>query len=158
MVPAFVPVLSAATVVAGAIDVRVRRIPNILTGTLAVVAIALSAYTGGWRGAATAIVVIGVVVLVGLVPFSFGLMGGGDIKLLAAACGGLSPVLAIDFLVDVAICGGVLSVLAILNRRFAVQRLATDGPRRRVPYGAAIAAGALILWVSFLWPAFFLVH
>lgn len=152
------PVLSAATVVAGVIDVRVRRIPNLLTGSLAVVAIALSAYTSGWRGATTAIIVIGLALLIGLIPFSFGLMGGGDIKLLAAACGGLSPKLAVDFLVDVAVCGGILSVLAIVNRRFAVRRLTADGPRRRVPYGAAIAAGALILWVSFLWPAFFLVR
>ena len=89
--------------------------------------------------------------VVGMIMFAFGWIGGGDAKLFAA-CGlwlGLSA--AVPFLLWTALAGGALAAALIVGRRAAevlpgfgprwMQRLLTKG--EGVPYGVAIAAGAL---------------
>ncbi|MDR3512173.1 MAG: prepilin peptidase [Caulobacteraceae bacterium] len=84
--------------------------------------------------------------------FAAGWIGGGDAKLFAAASLWLGWAAAPAFLVVTALAGGLLAV-ALLNLRAEwlkpyfsgapswVVRLAT--PKAAVPYGVAIAAGAL---------------
>jgi prepilin peptidase CpaA len=81
--------------------------------------------------------------------FAAGKLGGGDVKLLASAGLWFDLAGALWLLVAVALAGGVLALLVLVLRTIDW----SDEKRRRVvllrpgggiPYGVAIAAGALI--------------
>lgn len=87
---------------------------------------------------------------VGAGLFYGGLMGGGDVKLLAAATLWAGPAHAADLLLVTALAGGLLGMGMLLARRLA--RRAAPAPsgdaaatamQARLPYGIAIAAGGL---------------
>jgi prepilin peptidase CpaA len=92
--------------------------------------------------------------------FAIGLMGGGDAKLMAVAGLWLGPMAATPFLFWMAVAGGVLAALLLAARRLPTgvaeaapawtRRLLT--PRGGIPYGVAIAAGAIVAFPrSGLW-------
>jgi prepilin peptidase CpaA len=92
------------------------------------------------------------VLAAGAVAFAVGLLGGGDVKLLAAMSLFAGPSRLLDSLTITALAGGLLG-LAILAGAPIGRSLATcDGEtlrarlRRGLPYGPAIAAGGL--WVA----------
>ena len=133
-------------------DATTMTIPNRLT-LLTAAAFAPAALAAGLPLPAwgLALAAGGAALLVGVVMFAMGWIGGGDAKLFAA-CGlwlGLSA--AAPFLLWTALAGGALATLLILGRRASdllpgfgpawIQRLLTRG--EGVPYGVAIAAGAL---------------
>ena len=72
--------------------------------------------------------------------FYAGMMGGGDVKLAAAIALWFPPVLTIKFLVLMSVAGGVLT-LGLLVWHRAKHR---EG-RPEIPYGVAIAFGALAI-------------
>jgi prepilin peptidase CpaA len=157
----FVPILAAAALAAAASDVRARRIPNALTGALAVAGVAVAGATGGLQGAAVAVAILAFLLTAGTYAFSRRWFGGGDIKLLAAGCCGLSPALAVDFLIYTALCGGLLSLYALAtSQRMVAFVITRQLPQtgERLPYAVAAAGGALFLWVALLCPAFLLVR
>jgi prepilin peptidase CpaA len=157
----FVPILAAAALAAAASDVRARRIPNALSGALAVAGVAVAGATRGLPGAGVALAILAILLAAGTVAFSRGWFGGGDIKLLAAGCCGLTPALAVDFLVYTALCGGLLSLYALATSQRMVTVLITrqlPQTGERLPYAVAAAGGALFLWVALLCPAFLLVR
>jgi prepilin peptidase CpaA len=157
----FVPILAAAALAAAASDVRSRRIPNALSGALAVAGIAVAGATGGFAAAGIAMATLAVLLAAGTLAFARGWFGGGDIKLLAAGCCGLAPALAIDFLIYTALCGGLLSLYALATSQRMVTALITrqlPQTGERLPYAVAAAGGALFLWVALLCPAFLLVR
>jgi len=89
----------------------------------------------------------------GAVAFAAGALGGGDVKLLAAASlfAGMGPIS--DFLLVTALVGGVLGVAVLAGAPLSplAQAPATDATLRTrlrsgLPYGPAIAAGGL--WVA----------
>jgi prepilin peptidase CpaA len=83
----------------------------------------------------------GVIVFVLLAAaFYAGMMGGGDVKLAAALALWFPPLLTLRFLILMSIAGGVLT-LGILGWHRAKRR---DG-RPEIPYGVAIAFGALAI-------------
>lgn len=94
-----------------------------------------------------------VLLVVGFGLFAFGLFGGGDAKLMAAAALWIGWNDALFFAMAVVLVGGVLSLLVILLRKglglwpdWLVQ--SAEGlftPNKAVPYGIAIAAGAMIM-------------
>ena len=157
----FVAVLAAAALAAAACDIRSRRIPNVLTGALAVAGVLTAGNTRGVPGAGVAIATLAVMLLIGTVAFARGWFGGGDVKLLAAGCCGLIPSQSADFLLYTALCGGLLSLYALASSRgiaamFITWRLPATGTR--LPYAVAVCGGALCLWVALLCPAFLLVR
>jgi len=157
----FVPVLAAAAVVAAASDLRARRIPNALTGALAVAGVVLAGTTRGLPGVGTALLMLAVLLAAGTFVFSRGWFGGGDVKLLAAGCCGLTPALAVDYMLYTALCGGLLSLYWLVSSQRMVTVLITrqlPQTGERLPYGVAAAGGALFLWVALLCPAFLLVR
>jgi len=129
---------------AGAVwDVRSRRIPNVLCAVLAIASLAsliLSQGIGlaGWgmlHGAAA--------LVVGMVLFRLGMVGGGDAKFYAAAALGIPFGDALTMLFWTSIGGGLL--LFILMAVYAFGRKVA-GPRDRkgrvmLPYGVAIFIG-----------------
>jgi prepilin peptidase CpaA len=159
----FVPLLAAAALAAAVSDVRRRRIPNALTGALAVAGVAIAGATRGLPGLAVACATLFVVLAIGTVAYGRGWFGGGDIKLIAASCCGLPAALAADFLLYTAVCGGLLSLyaLATSRRNAATAALITrtlPPTGARLPYAVAVAGGALLLWVALLWPAYLVVR
>ena len=92
--------------------------------------------------------------LIGLGLFALNLLGGGDVKLMAAACLWLGLSGSGVFVLATAVVGGLFS-LALLAGRVWLQPYVGAGPgwivrlmepKGHIPYGVAIAAGALVAW------------
>jgi len=149
----------AGCLIAAFYDWRTRRIPNWLTGTLALGAIVVHSL-GGWRSLAIALAVMAALTLAGTLIYGRGGIGGGDIKLAIAGSGLLSYPLFIPFLIYTALGGGVLALLYLVFRpsaRPSLSRtiaLATGGvqgiaeQRETLPYALAFAFGALLVVLS----------
>src|SRR3984957_16991624 len=91
-------VVLAACLVGAFTDLRSRRVPNALSFGLAAVVIALAAFHGPVAvGKASGI--YGGVMALGLIAFSFGWLGGGDVKLAAAAAAAFGYPECIAFLI-----------------------------------------------------------
>lgn len=140
-------------------DLERRSIPNAVTGALLASGLLAQALLFGARAALAAAGAALVAGAVHALPWSFRLVGGGDVKLAAgaAAWAGLDRLLV--FLLATALLGGVVSVAAAVHGLRARPRTPLTraaGPRLAlahvrgipVPYGVAIAAGALaaLLW------------
>jgi prepilin peptidase CpaA len=148
----------AASLLAAIADVRTRRIPNVLAGALFVSGLVLSAFSG-WQAAAADLAIVAIVIVAGTFAFSLKLIGGGDVKLLAAAAGTLGYPAGGDFLLFTLLCGGIvavvfsacrgrLSVTFSNVRAMALPVIAGIAPARpqaglAMPYAVAIFAGAL---------------
>jgi prepilin peptidase CpaA len=123
-------------------DLRDRRIPDAAVLAVALAAVLRAACDGGLRALPLAEALL--VFCGGALLFSFGLMGGGDVKLLAA-CALLFPDRVLSFLVLVSLAGALLAVCYLLRdvwRRRAGREKADDG--EGIPYGVAVAAGAAL--------------
>jgi prepilin peptidase CpaA len=160
-----VAILAAATGLAVVIDLRTRRIPNALTGSLAVIGLGLAAAQLGTVGIGGAIVgfLLGFAFM--LPGNVFGATGAGDVKLFAAAGAVLGPATTVRAFMFTAIAGGVLALVVALRRRRLAQtisltaRLVTDGKSavptiespasdNRFAYAPAIAIGVLMAALS----------
>lgn len=134
-------------------DLTTNRIPN--TANAAIVALWI-----GWAFVNPDIAVLyslgigAALFLAGAVLFHFKLMGGGDVKFIAALGLFAGPQEILLFLIYVSLFGGALSVLGILQPRLfpipVFTLVTTAHGKRTVPYGVAIAAGAYIL-ITNLW-------
>lgn len=150
--------------VAVATDVTTRRIPNLLTATLAVAALALHA-TMGWNSFLMACAMLVAVLLLGFVAFSFHWLGGGDVKLLAASAAALGFPDAVPFVIYTSLAGGVLALIvavamgrlgsvlasvALVLRPFAFKGTVAIAPKSPItlPYAVAIASGAAAVALS----------
>jgi prepilin peptidase CpaA len=134
--------LAALLVVAVWGDLTRFTIPNWLNAAIALLA---PAY---WYGAQFGLGEIGiqfalaaVVLLVFAGAFAFGLMGGGDVKMLAALALWLRPDQLLMMFVVMSLAGGVLTV-ALLARHKLLRR--TGQPE--IPYGVAISIAACLLF------------
>lgn len=161
-------VFAALLVAAAWSDFRSRRIPNALTMTGLAVALVLR----GLAGPAALIdgVVGGLLALVLTLPFlMLGVMGGGDAKLLMAIGGFMGPRHFLSAAVLIVIIGGIMGVVdagrrgallpvlyncgqilrhwATFGRRGANRSFASVGALT-IPYGVAIAGGALLWWFA----------
>lgn len=131
-------------------DLEAMRIPNrICLAIAALYPVHVFAAAGAidWQGA---IVVAFAVFACGLIPFCLGLMGGGDVKLMAAAALWAGPAAALDFLLVTTFLGGVMAMVMVSPYRFAMalalSRIGRDDigtvlMGRVIPYAVAIAAG-----------------
>ncbi len=79
-----------------------------------------------------------VVALPLVVPFGLRLLGGGDVKLIAALALWLPPGEIVPMLLSTALCGAAMGLAAWLAARLR------RAPVRPVPYGLAIAVGTSV--------------
>ncbi len=137
-------------------DVVSRTIPDMISILLAVVAGLGRLLEGPVVLAISAAAALLLLALL-LIAHSYAVIGGGDVKLMAALAIGLSPLDSCRFVIATAIAGGLLAVVYLLLAR--VTRPASGARRgsrlRRVlaieawrirtceslPYGVAIAGG-----------------
>jgi len=150
---------------AAVIDLRTRRIPNILTATLAAIGIGLAAAGFGRVGLGAALLgcLLGLAFM--MPGHIFGATGAGDVKLLAAAGALLGPKDTIYAFLYTAIAGGVLAlVVAVARRRLSqtlesTSRLVSGSEEARTEiestssdnrfaYAPAIAIGVVLVALS----------
>jgi prepilin peptidase CpaA len=147
-------------VVAAAHDFLTLRIPNWLNSVIALAFFPLAIATGMPAEAILWHCLTGLAILAasfGL--FSGGFIGGGDAKLLAAAGLWFGWPDAGPFLVLTALAGGVLAIAYKIGRMFKIEQEVRDiGWVKRwlnvnpdLPYGIAIAAGAILFFPSTGW-------
>ncbi len=153
--------VSVAALAAAALhDIAVRTVPNRLAGAVAAGALALAATQHRLPAAAA---LAAAMFALGTLLWWRGWLGGGDVKLLAAASPLVAPGHALDLILAVAVAGGGLALVYLPGRRL-FPRPAPGRPRARLarlircerwrlsrhgplPYAVAIAAGAILVLV-----------
>jgi len=148
-----------ACCIAGVYDVRARRIPNALTGSLAAAAVIVHAFEG-LPSLGVALAVMAALTFGGALVYARGGIGGGDVKLAIAACGMLSFPLCIPFALYTALGGGLLAIFYLIFRgetRAALSRVALTAAgampagtaqRSTLPYALAFVLGAIAIALS----------
>ena len=148
--PQWMALIFAILLVAAALQDAARlRISNITVGLVLLGAI-VTAFVLGleprlWQNLALLVAALAI----GTPLFGRGILGGGDVKLLAATFAWFNFSAAPTLLMAVALSGGALAILMIALRSLrwsdaTRHRVVTLQHRAGVPYGIAIAAGALI--------------
>lgn len=148
-------------------DIRERRIPNVLTVTGMIAGPVLWGFLGGTGMAIDALLGAGFALTGGMALFALGALGGGDAKLLAVVGAFLGPARLLVACLVIAFLGGLLALaVAIGTRRLGStlmgawmlglhlvtfgrrgSRMSIDSPGSlTLPYGAVIAAGAMVTW------------
>lgn len=151
-------IATAAVTLAAVVDVRSRRIPNWLTAGL----VASGIFLGLWRngGAGVSMALAGAVFgLAMLLPFyAMGVIGAGDVKLLAGLGAMMGPQVLVTIAIYAALAGGLISIiilaktgrlLVVLNEIFIEHRPPSRGGAK-APYGVALASG---MYLTLLLPS-----
>jgi prepilin peptidase CpaA len=147
-------------IIAGAGDALALRIPNWLTGLIALAFFPLALAAGMPWGVLGVHVLTGIALFfAGFALFALGLFGGGDAKLIAAAGLWFGWPDVIPFLVLTVFAGGALAMAvgfwAMLNMNAEIKgqtwlkRFA--GLKPNVPYGYALAIGAILAFPQTWW-------
>lgn len=164
--PHLVP-LGVCLLVAACWDVARRRVPNVVTAAAALSGLTVRIVDGGGWGGASGLAAGALVIAILYRPWTMGGIGGGDVKLAAAVGVWVGLEGLIRFALATAAAGGLVAAGAYLYSSRAVRRevkqnltlavydqqlpvLTSQAPGRvSVPYGLAIAAGAIVaLWRS----------
>ncbi|ODP36870.1 A24 family peptidase [Sphingomonas turrisvirgatae] len=135
-------VLSLLLVSAGIEDARKREIANWKNAAIALLAIPFWIASGLplWPGIAVQLALALAVLAVFAAAFRFGMMGGGDVKMIAALALWFPFGQLVTMLIVMSLAGGAITLLMLIDkwlRRASVQP--------EVPYGIAIAIAALLM-------------
>lgn len=142
-------------VIGGGHDAFDMTIPNWISGLLIVSFIVLALTAGMTLDQLGIHILIGFVMLiVGMILFSFGGFGGGDAKLIAAGALWMGWPAIINFLLYLSLAGGVLTLFILFFRRVPLPNVIekTEWIARLhrvdvgIPYGIGIAAGGLLAY------------
>ena len=130
------------------------KISNWVSGAIAIGAFVAVAFDGPIVGLWQNLALFAGVLVAGTILFGRNLMGGGDVKLLAAGALWCNFSAGWKMLVAVALAGGIETILILLSRSFnwsdrTLARVEFLRRRGGVPYGIAIAAGLILVtwWV-----------
>jgi prepilin peptidase CpaA len=152
--------LPALMIVGAATDVTSFRIPNWLTALTAALFFPVALYAGmpiqefGWHLALGALLFVA-----GYILFALRVFGGGDAKLMAAAGLWFGFGQTVWFLFYTAAAGGALALvvlaMTVLHIQFEVTGASFSDKFRkltpRVPYGFALAVGAILATPGAWW-------
>jgi prepilin peptidase CpaA len=150
-------VMPVLVIIAGLHDLTTMKIPNWISGLLILGFFPAALVVGlPLPDMATALGVGFAALLVGMGMFALRWIGGGDAKLMASACLWLGWSGVAPFLLFTALAGGAFCLLLIAARaQLQVFALNAPGwvtrlmqPKGDIPYGVAIAIGALLAYPS----------
>jgi prepilin peptidase CpaA len=152
--------LSSGALVATVVDIRVRRIPNALTATMAGIGVGLAA--SGVSGVTLVGSVLGFILGFALMlpGHALGATGAGDVKFMAAVGAIVGPSMVVSAFLFTAVAGGVLALAVAIRRRRLAATIAGTGRLIAAPgdakkeiqaapvssrfaYGPAIAIGSV---------------
>jgi prepilin peptidase CpaA len=152
-------ILGVLLAIACASDVAQRRVPNAVVVPLAAAGLAAQWVSGGpWALLWGAVSGLGVLTLL-VAPWAFGKVGGGDVKLAAAAAMWLGPARVPGFLVAAGIASAAVGIAVHVAYRIRLRRL-IHGPataasldttvvrRGTVPVAIAVAAATFVAIVG----------
>jgi prepilin peptidase CpaA len=126
---------------AGIQDARSREIANWKNATIALLAPVwwLAIGLSPWPDMVWQLGLALVVFALFCVAFHFGQMGGGDVKMIGALALWLPPTPLLAMLMIMAIIGGVLTLIMLIEHKFKQSKGVLE-----IPYGVAIAIAGLI--------------
>lgn len=134
-------------------DAFSRRIPNPVSITLALLGLArIGVGLAGGEGMLTAALDLGAAVVVfslAAVAFRYGLLGGGDVKLLAAGTLWLGAAALGPYIVTTVLAGGLMAVVFIFWHLVKPVSLRRRQPS--LPYAVAIATGGILTTAGAFW-------
>ncbi len=139
--PILIVMLGGLLVSAGIQDARTREIANWKNAVIALLA-PVWWYANGldlWPDMALQVGCALAVFAVFLVAFHFGMMGGGDVKLIVALALWLPFPAFLSMLMVMSIAGGVVTIVMMIERR-----IKKNPGQIEVPYGVAIAFAGLL--------------
>jgi prepilin peptidase CpaA len=153
----FLAALPALMTVGGLNDLTTMKIPNWVSMALMAAFIPAGLLAGlPWMAFAVHCGIGMAVLFVGAVFFALRWIGGGDAKLMAAAALWLGPPGLLPFVLFVGLAGGAFC-LVLLSARTWLQVYALNAPgwvarllqpKGDIPYGVAIAIGAVLAFPS----------
>lgn len=127
---------------AGVEDARDREIANWKNAAIALLALPWWFAIGlsPWPDMAIQLGIAAIVFALFAAAFYLGQMGGGDVKMLGALALWLPLRPLMDMLIAMALIGGVLTLVMLIEHRLRHRRTPLE-----IPYGVAIALAALIV-------------
>ena len=148
-------VFPGAMALASAFDLFTMTLPNRLALALVLFFFVMAPLVGlGWSDVGLH-VALALLALAGTSTlFSFGWMGGGDVKLFAATCLWLQPETLIAYSVYAGLIGMALALALVLWRKMPLPAMLSSqdwmvrlhSPKEGVPYGIALAAAGLLVY------------
>jgi len=132
-------VLAALLLWAGIEDVHRRTIANAKNAAIALLAPLwwVAAGLSPWPDMAVQIAIGAAMLFLFALAFRFGMMGGGDVKMIAALALWFPWSRFLELLVAMSLAGGAITILMLIERRW-------KGGDVEVPYGVAIAIAGLL--------------
>jgi prepilin peptidase CpaA len=143
-----VVLLACGLAVGAGFDWKSRTIPNWLNAAIALGAVPFWWATGlhPWPDVALHVGVAVAVLAIFALAFQLGMMGGGDVKMVAAVALWLPPLAVLQLLVIMSLAGGALTLAMLVPHR-----LRKTAGQPEIPYGIAIAfAGMWLISERFL--------
>lgn len=141
-------------------DVASFRIPNSVSlGLVSLFILAAAVLARSWSEIGWSLLTAALTLAVALLFFSRGWIGGGDGKLAVAIALWLGPSQILPGFVYAGLAGGALTLVLLVFRAWPLPpALARRGwilrlhdPREGIPYGAALAVGALLAFPHSVW-------
>lgn len=137
--PLWLLVLLLIASAAAAVEDAIRlRISNVTCAAIALGALVAMAIAGPGVALWQNFALFAAVMVVGTAAFSAGVLGGGDVKLMAAIALWLNLRGGLVFLGSVFLAGGLVAILYV-TVRIARRAPLQSRKSRRIPYGVAIA-------------------
>ena len=157
---ALLTVLPGAVAFAAAMDLLTMKIPNRISILMVLSFFPLATLAGLGGVDILQHVAAGVAVLaLGVLLFAPGWFGGGDAKLMAAIALWLGPENLLSYFLYAALTGGLIAMVFISARSVPLPRvllgeawaLRLHRQDAGIPYGLALAAGALFVYPHTVW-------
>ncbi len=164
---AVVPIVIVVIAIAAYTDWRWRLIKNKLTFPAIALGLLLNFLSSGWPGLTFALLGLAVGFGLMMIPFVFGQMGGGDVKLMTALGSLLGAYAIMNVFLYTTLAGGLLAFGFAVFRKRGLETLrqswqlakgvliyqtlpekqSAPEPADTMPYGLAIAVGTLAFLV-----------
>lgn len=139
-------------------DIKHRKISNELNIFIFMISLLYCAiiysHTGDFMTSVAhpALVALGVF-FIGLIMFSLGIMGGGDVKLLSGLALMLGPSWGMHLIVYSSLIGGLLAIFSLIKYRYKLQKsLQLQKDKPTIAYGIAISASGIWLIATNILP------
>jgi prepilin peptidase CpaA len=150
-----VTMFPGAMALAALSDLLSMTVPNRLALALAVGFFLVAPLAGlGWGDIGVHVALALLALALTFALFSFGWVGGGDVKLFTATCLWLGPETIVTYGIYAGLLGGALTLLLLFWRSLRLPAMLTSqgwlvrlhSPKEGVPYGIALAAAGLLVY------------
>ena len=129
-------------------DIAYRRLPNIMSGALALAGLLTSLILLGLDQSFSNLLHVLIALGIGFLVFATSLIGSGDAKYYAAVAAWFPLVESLRLLGLVALTGFLIACIWLIKTRLEPDEGMENPDFAKVPFGIAIAAGAFLAMIS----------